>query len=181
MSRILFVILISLTSLSAFAEFCNWGYVGPKIHKCNRETYYYGTAACDSGFYQNIYCHERFNQDGRACADDNSPETIECYNRMVKPGRVEPRQDESEGFCNWGFAGPKVVTCEGEKFCFGSAACRNGFYSNIFCKERFCQSGEQCADDNADVTVRCYNRFIQTQPSRRGVGAGQQEPARGVR
>lgn len=173
--------LASLFSFSAYAEFCNWGYAGPKIHRCNGENYYYGIAACDSGIYQDIFCHERFNQNGRACAADNSPETMECYNRMVRPGRVEPRRDQDEGFCNWGWSGPQIVTCEGQRFCYGSAACRNGFYSNIFCKERYCQSGRQCADDNATVTVRCYNRFTQIQPPRRGVGAGQQEPKRGVR
>ncbi len=178
MDRILFLFFISLVSIYAHADFCNWGFVGPKRHKCNGETYYYGTAACSSGFYQNIFCHERFNQDGRACGDDNSPDTVECYNSMVKPGRVEPRQDEDEGFCNWGFAGPKVITCEGEKFCFGSAACRNGIYSNIFCNEQFCQSAKQCSHDNAAKTVRCYNRFIQTEPSQSVIGAGQREPSR---
>lgn len=175
--NLFFILFVIFYASFSHAEFCNWGYAGPKIFRCNGENYYSGTAACNSGLYRNIFCHERFNQSGKECSDDNSPETMECYNRMTG-ARTEPapRRDD-EGFCNWGYAGPKIVTCEGQRFCFGSAACRTQMYSNIFCKEDNCGSGKKCADDSDAVTVRCYNRFIQTLPG----GGGLQSPANGTR
>ncbi len=161
-------------STVAFAqsEFCNWGFAGPQVYRCNGETYYHGTAACNSGIYRDIFCHERFNQNGRACSDDNSRETIDCYNRLVAPLRPSSPRTEHE-WCNWGFAGPQVVTCRGQRFVFGTAACRSGIYKNIFCKEEFSGSGQACADDNSEVTVECYDRFIQARPA---IRSNQQNP-----
>ena len=162
------------------AEFCNWGFAGPKVHRCNGENYYHGTAACNSGLFRDVFCHERFNQNGQACADDNSAETMACYNRMVAPRRTDPAPGNNE-WCNWGFAGPQVITCNGQRFVFGTAACPSGMYSNIFCKEELSESGKACSDDNSDITIRCYNRFMQTRPATRSGNQLQSNPSGAVR
>jgi hypothetical protein len=161
-------ILLIISNLLFFnfsqAEFCNWGFVGPKIISCKGEKYYFGTAACDSGIYRNLFCHEKFNQSGKECSDDVLPETIRCYNQMTGE-RTDPiSKNEEEGFCNWGFAGPKIVTCSGQRFCFGSTVCQNQTYRNIFCKEDNCGSGKKCAEDSDEITKNCYEQFIQTIP-----------------
>jgi hypothetical protein len=109
-------ILISLLLLfvsQARAEFCDWGFVGPKIYRCDDQNYYYGTAACRTGFYSNIFCNSKYSQDGKACADDDSPETIKCYNRMNK---IYTHSDKKNSDLDDGWPNPnKKTTPKGER------------------------------------------------------------------
>jgi hypothetical protein len=148
----------------AHAEVCNWGVSGAKPIKCEGETYYYGSAACASGFYKGVFCHEKFYGDGRACADDNAPQTVRCYQKYIgsdstPQGPPTPPQAKGE-FCNWGFVGPKTYVCEGVEFCSGTAACGLEVYRGVFCQMKNCQHGRECRDDNDPITVRCHDKLL---------------------
>jgi hypothetical protein len=143
------------------ADFCNWGFAGPKHYRCDGVNYVYGSAADGSGFYRSLFCRDSLSDDCRDCRDDNAPATIACYNKMVAS---KQSKKESNEFCNWGIAGPKVITCNGQKYVYGTAACPSGIYSNIFCKEAFSYSGKACSDDNSPETIQCYNRFMRPSP-----------------
>ena len=61
-------------------EFCNWGFAGPQKFECRGKTYTYGSVACKSGFYQNVFCESKYSTHGYTCQEDESPDTIACYN-----------------------------------------------------------------------------------------------------
>ena len=175
-----FLLILTLSPAASQAEFCNWGFAGPKIYRCNGENYYHGNAACNSGLYRDIFCNAKLYQNGQACSDDNSAETLECYSKMVAPRRTQPAPKNNE-WCNWGFAGPQMITCSGQKFVYGTAACPSGIYSNIFCKEALIDSGKECSNDNSDITIRCYNQFMQSRPANRGGSQQQPNPSGALR
>ena len=61
------------------SEYCNWGFAPPEKFECNGKTYVYGSAACASGFYENIFCEEQYASHGYTCQQDNSSYTIICF------------------------------------------------------------------------------------------------------
>ena len=65
-------------------EFCNWGFAGPKYFKYRGKTYVYGSVACASGIYSDIFCEERYSKSGQNCVADNSPDTIACHQQMQR-------------------------------------------------------------------------------------------------
>jgi hypothetical protein len=163
MMKVYLSIIIALTAISQFAqadEFCNWGFAGPKVFRCDGKNYVYGTAACPSGIYRAAFCQEKNMDDGKACSNDNEPATIDCYNKMVAPRKPSPAPKTDE-WCNWGFEGPKVITCDGQRYVYGTAACPSGLYRGIFCREELSQSGKDCSDDNSPATIQCYDKVVQ--------------------
>ena len=82
--RKLFALALLLTAVGAEAEFCNWGFVGPRKYKCEEQNYIFGSPICDSGRYKNIFCHEQFFADGKACSEDASEATKLCYEKFEK-------------------------------------------------------------------------------------------------
>jgi hypothetical protein len=176
--KILLFISSLLVGSTSFAENCNWGFNGATEYTCGSETFLSGSAACDSGFYSRLFCNTKFEDDGQACANDNSVATMKCYEKMIGPTKNKPPvgikrfggkadSKDDEGFCNWGFDGPKIVVCNGKRFCAGVAACRNKIYHNLFCAEEFCESGKACAADESNSTVQCYLSTSKT-PSKSG-------------
>lgn len=158
MRKLLSILFVLLPAI-ANADFCNWGYSGRKTFRCNGEVYFHGSASCQSGFYSSLFCHERFGDDGRDCADDNSRSTMECYRRLNGTETSSPRTEG--GYCNWGYAGRQYFRCNGETFVYGSAVCDSGFYSNVFCRSELSSNGKACANDNSSVTVSCYKQLMQ--------------------
>ena len=61
------------------SEYCNWGFAPPEKFECNGKLYVYGSAACVSGFYENIFCEEQYASHGYTCQQDNSAYTIICF------------------------------------------------------------------------------------------------------
>jgi hypothetical protein len=98
----------------------------------------------------------------------------------VAERKANPASKNDE-WCNWGFAGPQVITCNGQKFVYGSAFCPSGMYRNIFCKEELSENGKGCSEDNSDITTSCYNRFMQSRPAIRGGGQQYSNPSGAVR
>ena len=144
------------------SEFCNWGVVPPRPFVCNGKNYLYGTAACTSGTYRNIFCKEALGNDGAACAGDNDPDTIACYAKMTAPSTQPPKTNQTE-YCNWGFSGARYFFCNGQNFVYGSASCSTGFFNNIFCKQELSGNPKDCANDQSEMTMQCYEKLIQGQ------------------
>lgn len=83
MRTILVFIVLTLTSLTSFADDqCNWGSNPPKKYRCNGQTYIKGTAACRSGIYSGVFCHEALIKDGKACSEDVDAETMKCHQKL---------------------------------------------------------------------------------------------------
>ena len=65
--------------LSTFRDRSNWGIAGTQQFKCRGGNYIYGSAACNSGFYLNVFCESKYSTHGYTCQQDTSPDTIACY------------------------------------------------------------------------------------------------------
>jgi hypothetical protein len=156
--RFIFILALALSSNSYADEFCNWGYAGPKVYTCNGQKYCYGTAACSSGIYRGVFCKERFCDQGKDCADDNSKETIDCYDKLI--AKEDPKEEPESEFCSWGYNGSQTIRCNGKEYCYGTAACASGIYSNVFCRIENCQQGKSCQDDNNPDTISCYDQTV---------------------
>jgi hypothetical protein len=76
MKKFTLMTLIFLLSTPSFAEFCNWGFVGPKKIKCDGEVYISGTVICGSELYRDVFCHSSKSHSGKDCAEDNSQQTV---------------------------------------------------------------------------------------------------------
>ena len=174
MRKFLLPLTVIFLSPLANAEFCDWGYAGAKHYVCKGEAYVYGSAACPSRYYEKIFCPEKLSGDAQRCADDNSKQTVECYNlmRQHKLGRGGHLSDVDDQ-CTWGESGPQRYLCGGERFCYGTAVCSSGFYQDSFCREDLCGSGKKCANDNAPITLRCYELVTgHRPPSAHGASGG---------
>jgi hypothetical protein len=66
------------------ARVCSWGKDGPELVPCGGRTYVYGTAKCDSGIYNEIFCLETEKDDGPKCTSSDEPETRDCYDSFIK-------------------------------------------------------------------------------------------------
>ncbi len=139
-------------------EFCNWGVIGPKIFECRGKKYAHGSTYCPSGSYENIFCEDRLSANGRACQADQSPDTVFCRQQFQQSQTANVENE----FCDWGI-GPEFFECQGKVYVYGSADCPSGFYSNIFCEERYSNNGRACQDDRSQETVICNRQFQQQQ------------------
>ena len=135
-------------------EFCNWGFVGPTVFPCRGKTYVYGSVACNSGFYQGIFCEQQYSINGALCEGDNSSDTRACYEDFKQVKFLL-----SQGSCNWGLKGAAFFSCRGKTYVYGSANCNYGYYENIFCEGKYAGNGALCAGDISQNTLVCYEEF----------------------